>query len=157
MYQGITPRTPTADSTAIGPRRTATLDPDEALKLLGTVSLGRIVFTRHALPAVCPVNHIIEAGDIVFRLFDGGDIAALMAPDDCPGIVVAYEADAIDPVTDLGWSVVVTGYVLPVTDGRDSRDGQRYGELLRPLVGGPMGCVLSIRPGLITGFRLEKA
>ncbi|MCM2425139.1 pyridoxamine 5'-phosphate oxidase family protein [Streptomyces sp. RKAG337] len=154
MYQGITPSTPTADRTAIGPRRTAMLEPDEALRLLGTVSLGRIVFTSHALPAVRPVNHIIDAGDIVLRVFDGGDIAALTAPDDCPGIVVAYEADAIDPKTDLGWSVVVTGYALPVTDGRD---GQRYGELRRPLVGGPMGCVLSIRPGLITGFRLEKA
>ncbi|MCZ4101774.1 pyridoxamine 5'-phosphate oxidase family protein [Streptomyces sp. So13.3] len=154
MYHGITPRTPTADRTAIGPRHTATLEPDEALRLLGTVALGRIVFTRHALPAVCPVNHIIDAGDIVLWGFDGGDIAALTAPDDCPGIVVAYEADAIDPKTDLGWSVVVTGYAMPVTDGRD---GQRYGELLRPLIGGPMGRVLSIRPGLITGFRLEKA
>lgn len=154
MYRGITPRTPTADRTAIGPRRTAPLGPDEALGLLSTVSLGRIVFTRHALPAVRPVNHIIDAGDIVFRLCDGGDIASLTAPDDCPGIVVAYEADAIDPTTDLGWSVVVTGYALPVTDRRDS---QRYGELLRPLVGGSMGSVLSIRPGLITGFRLERA
>lgn len=90
----------------------------------------------------------------MFRLYDGRDIAALTAPDDCPGIVVAYEADAIDPKTDLGWSVVVTGYALPVADGRD---GQRHGERLHPLTGGPMGSVLTIRPGLITGFRLEKA
>ena len=35
------------------------LNRSEALKLLGSVSLGRLVFTHQALPAVRPVNHLV--------------------------------------------------------------------------------------------------
>ncbi|MFI1067459.1 pyridoxamine 5'-phosphate oxidase family protein, partial [Streptomyces spororaveus] len=84
------------------------LDRAEALRLLSTVSLGRIVFTQHALPAVRPVNHFVSGGDIVIRIHEDGALGALVAPADAPGVVVAYEADVIDSVTHLGWSVVVT-------------------------------------------------
>ncbi len=130
------------------------LDRAEALGLLATVSLGRIVFTQHALPAVRPVNHLVDAGDIVVRISEGGALASLAAPADVPGVVVAYEADAIDPETHLGWSVVVTGYARPVAD---TEDAARYAETLRPWVGRPMTRVLRIRPDLVTGFRLEPA
>ncbi len=45
------------------------------------------------------------------------------------GVVVAYEADVIDPETHLAWSVVVTGYARPVTDPEEL---SRYRALLRP-------------------------
>lgn len=67
-------------------------------------------------------------------------------------MVVAYEADAIDPVTHLGWSVVVTGYACPVTDADEAA---RVASLLRPWVGRPMTRALRIRPDLVAGFRLE--
>lgn len=142
-------RTPT---TAV--RHMRELDRAEALELLATVSLGRIVFTRHALPAVRPVNHLVDGEDIVIRVHGGGALASLAAPADVPGVVVAYEADAIDPETHLGWSVVVTGYVRPVTEAEDAA---RYAELLCPWVGRPMEGTLRIRPDLVTGFRLEAA
>lgn len=41
-------------------RSTEQLDRSEALRLLGTVPLGRIVFTHQALPAIRPVNHVVE-------------------------------------------------------------------------------------------------
>ncbi|MFJ3175330.1 pyridoxamine 5'-phosphate oxidase family protein [Streptomyces roseus] len=128
------------------------LDRDEALRLLATVSLGRIVFTRHALPAVRPVNHLVDGEDVIIRVHGGGALAALAAPADAPGVVVAYEADAIDPVTHLGWSVVVTGYASPVSDVEDA---DRYASRLCPWVGHPMTGALRIRPDLVTGFRLE--
>ncbi|MFB6612745.1 pyridoxamine 5'-phosphate oxidase family protein [Streptomyces sp. NPDC056367] len=130
------------------------LDRDEALGLLATVSLGRIVFTQHALPAVRPVNHLVEGEDVIIRIHEGGALASLAAPADGPGVVVAYEADAIDPDTHLGWSVVVTGYARPVSDAEDT---DRYADLLRPWVGRPMAGTLRIRPDLVTGFRLEAA
>ncbi|GHI86004.1 pyridoxamine 5'-phosphate oxidase family protein [Streptomyces xanthophaeus] len=43
----------------------------EALRLLGTVPLGRIVFTHRALPATRPVNHVVEGEDVVVRLDEG--------------------------------------------------------------------------------------
>ncbi len=54
-----------------GPRRRIELDSAEALRLLGSVSLGRIVCTRHALPTVRPVNHALDDGDIVIRTHEG--------------------------------------------------------------------------------------
>ncbi|MFB6615610.1 pyridoxamine 5'-phosphate oxidase family protein [Streptomyces sp. NPDC085524] len=128
------------------------LDRDEALRLLGTVSLGRIVFTRHALPAVRPVHHLVEGEDVIIRMHDGGALAALVAPADDHAVVVAYEADAIDPETHLGWSVVVTGYASAVAD---SGDVNRYETLLRPWTGHRMTSALRIRSDLVTGFRLE--
>ncbi|WKV75905.1 pyridoxamine 5'-phosphate oxidase family protein [Streptomyces sp. PCS3-D2] len=130
------------------------LDRAEALGLLATVSLGRIVFTRHALPAVRPVNHLVDGEDIVVRIHGGGAIGSLAAPTEAPGVVVAYEADVIDPDTHLGWSVVVTGYARPVADAADA---DRYADLLRPWVGTPMTGALRIHPDLVTGFRLEEA
>ncbi len=133
-------------------RRMRELERAEALRLVATVSLGRIVFTQHALPAVRPVNHLVEDGDIIVRIHDDGALASLVAPVGVPGVVVAYEADAIDPDTHLGWSVVVTGYASPVADAGEA---DRYAELLRPWVARPMAGALRIRPDLVTGFRLE--
>ncbi len=135
-------------------RRMREVDRAEALRLLATVSLGRIVFTQHALPAVRPVNHLVEGEDIIIRIHEGGALASLAAPADVPGVVVAYEADAIDPDTHLGWSVVVTGYARSVLDAEET---DRYADLLRPWVGQPMTGTLRIRPDLVTGFRLEAA
>ncbi|MFF1370060.1 pyridoxamine 5'-phosphate oxidase family protein [Streptomyces virginiae] len=128
------------------------LDRAEALRLLSTVSLGRIVFTQHALPAVRPVNHLVENEAIIVRIHEDGALASLAAPADAPGVVVAYEADVIDSVTHLGWSVVVTGYARVVSDA-DEMD--RYAHLLRPWVAHRMTSTLRIRPDLVTGFRLE--
>ncbi|MGW6706326.1 pyridoxamine 5'-phosphate oxidase family protein [Streptomyces sp. NPDC054956] len=133
-------------------RRMQELDRAEALRLLGTVSLGRIVFTQQALPAVRPVNHLVDGEDVIVRIHDGGALASLTAPSDAPGVVVAYEADVIDPVTHLGWSVVVTGYARPVDDADEA---DRYAVLLSPWVGHRMTGALRIRPDLVTGFRLE--
>ncbi|WSK73421.1 pyridoxamine 5'-phosphate oxidase family protein [Streptomyces sp. NBC_01276] len=139
----------TAGTTAA--RHMRELDRAEALGLLATVSLGRIVFTRHALPAVRAVNHLVEGEDVIVRIHEGGALASLAEPAAAPGVVVAYEADVIDPDTHLGWSVVVTGYARPVADA------ERYADLLRPWVGRPMTGALRIRPDLVTGFRLEAA
>lgn len=120
--------------------------------LLATVSLGRIVFTRHALPAVRPVNHFVDGEDIIVRIHEGGALGSLAAPAEAPGVVVAYEADVIDPDTHLGWSVVVTGYARPVAD---IDDADRYADVLHPWAGPPATGALRIRPDLVTGFRLE--
>ncbi|GAA3816462.1 pyridoxamine 5'-phosphate oxidase family protein [Streptomyces phyllanthi] len=134
-----------------GPRQSVELDSDEALRLLGSVSLGRIVFTRHALPTVRPVNHVLDDGDIVIRTHEGAALTRHTGQAGTPGVVVAYEADAIDPDTHLGWSVVVTGYAHLVTDPHELA---RYQAVLRPWVQQTMDYAVRIRPDLITGIRL---
>ncbi|WP_405952527.1 pyridoxamine 5'-phosphate oxidase family protein [Streptomyces prunicolor] len=133
------------------PRRTVEIDDAEALRLLGSVPMGRIAFTRRALPTIRPVNHIVDDGNIVIRTHEGAALTSRTLQADGPGVVVAYEADAIDPATHLGWSVVVTGYAHLVTD---TRELARYQALLRPWVRQPMDYAVRIHPDLVTGLLL---
>jgi hypothetical protein len=86
----------------------------EAMRLLRSVSYGRIVFTRDVLPAVRPVNHIIDDGEVIIRTRVTAKIS--FCARSVPGVVVAYEANDIDPIRHVGWSVVVTGVARTVTD-----------------------------------------
>ncbi|PKV83136.1 pyridoxamine 5'-phosphate oxidase family protein [Streptomyces sp. TLI_146] len=131
--------------------RSVPLDSDAALRLLGSVSLGRIVFTQHALPTVRPVNHVLVEGDIVIRTHGDASLTRYTRQTGDQGAVVAYEADDIDPDTHLGWSVVVTGYARLVTDAQEVA---RYRALLRPWGTQPMDHAVRIHPDLITGIRL---
>ncbi|MET8827855.1 pyridoxamine 5'-phosphate oxidase family protein [Streptomyces sp. NPDC004610] len=140
-----------APAAAAGPRRRVEIPAEEALRLLGGVSLGRIVFTRHALPTVRPVNHVLDDGDIVLRTHDGAALTSQAQGAGTPGVVVAYEADALDPDTHLGWSVVVTGYARLVTDPADLA---RYHRLIHPWVDQEMSQTVRIHPDLVTGVRL---
>ncbi|MGW5474186.1 pyridoxamine 5'-phosphate oxidase family protein [Streptomyces chartreusis] len=136
------------------PRHSVELDAAEAMRLLGSVSVGRIVFTRHALPTIRPVNHVLVDGDIVIRTHEGAALTAHTRRADSAGVVVAYEADAIDPDTHVGWSVVATGYARLVTDPHELA---RYQALLRPWVQNTMDYAVRIRPDLLSGIRLTPA
>ncbi|MGW5346041.1 pyridoxamine 5'-phosphate oxidase family protein [Streptomyces sp. NPDC004050] len=137
----------------VAPRYLAPLSRTEALRLLGGVPLGRIVFTHQALPAVRPANHCLDGGDVVVGIHDGTTLASLTPPADGPGLVVAYEADVIDMATRRGWSVAVTGYAHLVTDP-DLLD--HYRSTLRPWVAGALDHALRIQPDVVTGFRLAS-
>src|SRR5690349_16567976 len=67
------------------------LSREESLRLLSDAAMGRVVFTQHALPAIQPVNHVIDDGDIIIRTHLG---AAITLAVDGHDAVVAYEADA---------------------------------------------------------------
>ncbi|MER6283129.1 pyridoxamine 5'-phosphate oxidase family protein [Streptomyces sviceus] len=136
------------------PRRSTGIDRAEALRLLGSVSVGRVVFTQHALPTIRPVNHVLIDGSIVIRTHAGTALTSRTRQARDPGVVVAYEADAIDPDTHLGWSVVVTGYAHLVTEPDELA---RYQALLRPWVDRTMDYAVRIHPDLITGIRLTAA
>ena len=138
----------------------------EALHLLGSVSLGRIVFTQDALPTLRPVNHVLDRGQIVIRTHLGAALTLHTSTSTSTsragsggsdrsnrsgGVVVAYEADNIDLDTHLGWSVIVTGYAHQVTDPDDL---SRYEAILEPWVDQSMDHAVRIRPDLVTGFRL---
>ncbi|WP_345702086.1 pyridoxamine 5'-phosphate oxidase family protein [Kitasatospora terrestris] len=127
------------------------LDPAECLRLAGSVPFGRIVFTQRALPAIRPVNHVVVDGAVVIRTNEGSALTIAAQNPDTRGVVVAFEADAIDPVDRLGWSIVVTGFAELVTDPAEIR---RYSRQVHPWIEGTMDSVVRIRPDLVTGFRL---
>ncbi len=133
-------------------RRLEELDSREAMRLLGSVPLGRIVFTARALPAVRPASHLVHDDRVIARA-DGG-VAITSASRAGPGTVIAYQADSIDPVDHLGWSVTVVGAAHQVTDPVAADTIRR---VLRHWAGDVDDQVISITPGLVTGFRLLPA
>jgi nitroimidazol reductase NimA-like FMN-containing flavoprotein (pyridoxamine 5'-phosphate oxidase superfamily) len=130
-------------------RQAVELTVAECWQLLGSVSLGRVVFTRHAMPAIRPVNHLVDDETIIVRSHLGAAIVARAAADD--GTVVWYEADELDPVRHTGWSVIVTGMARLV---RHPAAFSRYQQLLEPWAAGQMDHVISVKPQVITGIRL---
>jgi len=98
------------------PRLLTELTRGQSLRLLASIRFGRIVFTHRALPAIRPVNHVLDGEDIVIRTHPGAAIVADTGS--ASGVVVAYEADAIDPGTGLGWSVIVTVGLTAASPGQ---------------------------------------
>jgi nitroimidazol reductase NimA-like FMN-containing flavoprotein (pyridoxamine 5'-phosphate oxidase superfamily) len=119
----------------------------EALRLLGSVTLGRISFTHDALPAILPVNHIVDEGSVIVRGHRGMDAVLQEAA----GKVVAYSADVIDPATYVGWSVTLTGQAEIVDDPEEIA---RYPQIVRPWRAHEERFVVRIEPVVVTGFEL---
>ncbi|MDQ2814441.1 MAG: pyridoxamine 5'-phosphate oxidase family protein [Actinomycetota bacterium] len=78
---------------------------------MALVSVGRIIYTRRALPAVELVKFALDHGDIVIRTASGGELAAATQH-----AVVAFEADCLDAAQQAGWSVTAIGKSREVTD-----------------------------------------
>ncbi len=123
------------------------LDREQALSLLAQAPFGRVVYTRDALPAIRPVNHLFDDGLVIVRTRLASQFST--AVQRRTGVVVAYEADDIDRRT--GWSVVVTGIARPVTDPARIA---RYQRLLQPWIGSPMDGVVEIEPTIVSGIEL---
>jgi Pyridoxamine 5'-phosphate oxidase len=125
------------------------LSPPESMRLLGGVSLGRVVFTERALPAIRPVSHLVDGDYIVIRT--DSSAAIISGRWSGPGSVVAYEADTIGPADHLGWSVIVVGVARWVTDPEKAA---AYRRALRPWVTGSEDQLIAIHADIVTGFRL---
>jgi hypothetical protein len=132
-------------------RRLEALPRAESLRLLSTVSLGRLVFTHLALPAIRPVSHAVVGEQVIIRAYLGNTISAAVG--DRFGTVVAYEADVIDPGTHLGWSVIIVGRASRVTDPAEIA---RYRELLGPWVVDGVDDIIAIQADMVDGFRLVE-
>ncbi|MBX9365419.1 pyridoxamine 5'-phosphate oxidase family protein [Streptomyces massasporeus] len=124
------------------------LQRQECLRRLAKVPVGRIVYTRQALPAVLPVNFGVE-GDGVVLLRTSGTSELVRAID---GAVVAFEADDIDAARHAGWSVVVTGTATVVTDPAEVERLARTGPV--SWAPSPQEVFVRIEPELVTGREL---
>ncbi len=119
------------------------------MRLLGSVALGRVVFTARALPAIRPVCHLVDGNYIIIRTASGAAITSELRAE--AGTIVAYEADAIDPGEHLGWSVIVVGVARRLIDPEEAAV---YRRALRPWVSGAKDQVIAIHADMVTGFRL---
>jgi len=119
----------------------------ECMRLMGSVPVGRIVYTRQALPAVELVNFALHDGDIIIRTDAGGKLAAATR-----GAVVAFETDSVDAAGHTGWSVTVVGHSRAVTDDEEIRRLEETG--LMPWAPGNRDHFIRISPVIVNGRRI---
>lgn len=107
----------------------------EAVALLETHEIGRLVYTRRALPAIRPVNYTVRGGAVLIWTGSTSSLGQAVR-----GAVVAFEADEFDRKTQSGWSVVVTGTAQLVTEEV---------QLVRARLDGPLPWAPGIKEHLI--------
>lgn len=126
------------------------LSREECISLASTMPIGRIVFTDRALPAVQPVNFLIDDGSVIIRTTEGSKLAAATR-----NAVVAFEIDEFDRRSQAGWSVTLVGRAQPV---RDPAESARLAKLpLQTWAPGPRDRFIRIRPEHISGRRLPAS
>ncbi|MFF8633581.1 pyridoxamine 5'-phosphate oxidase family protein [Streptomyces pilosus] len=120
----------------------------ECLRLMAKVPLGRIVYTRRALPAVLPVNFTLDGdGAVLLRTSAASELVRAI-----DGAVVAFETDDVDADRHSGWSVVVTGSATVVTDPVEHERLVRSGPV--SWVPALQEVFVRIAPELVTGREL---
>ncbi|MGW4472690.1 pyridoxamine 5'-phosphate oxidase family protein [Nonomuraea sp. NPDC004354] len=119
----------------------------ECLNLLASVPIGRIVFTDRALPAVQPVNFLLDGEHVVIRTATGSKLAAATRQ-----AVVAFEADEFDVSERTGWSVTAVGHARAVSDPEER---ERLAALpLEPWALGERDHFIVVRVEHISGRRI---
>jgi uncharacterized protein len=127
-----------------------TLSLEECISLAATMPIGRIVFTDRALPAVQPVNFLIDDGSVIIRTTQGSKLAAATR-----NAVVAFEIDEFDRRSHAGWSVTMVGRAQSVHDPAESA---RLAQLpLQTWAPGSRDRFIRIRPDHISGRRLPAS
>ncbi|WP_327318763.1 pyridoxamine 5'-phosphate oxidase family protein [Streptomyces sp. NBC_01235] len=124
------------------------LERQECLRLMAKVPVGRIVYTRQALPAVLPVNFSLDRdGAVLLRTSATSELVRAI-----DGAVVAFETDDVDAARHSGWSVVVTGTATVVTDPAEHERLARTGPV--SWVPAPQEIFVRVESELVTGREL---
>lgn len=120
----------------------------EAFRLLATVHVGRVAYTYRALPGIQAVSHLIDHGDVIIRSHGRPPV---ISPARAGTVILAYEADTIDPETFSGWRVTVTGHAGLI---RDPDEIARYHRALPAWpISNSTGQLIRLSPGLMSGYR----
>jgi hypothetical protein len=124
------------------------LSRDECLRLMASVSVGRIIYTRRALPAVELVNFALDHGDIIIRTDSAGKLAVAIQHS-----VVAFEVDRLDADQQAGWSITAIGQSREVTDSAEIGQLQEMG--LPSWAPGMREYFIRISPEILNGRRFR--
>jgi nitroimidazol reductase NimA-like FMN-containing flavoprotein (pyridoxamine 5'-phosphate oxidase superfamily) len=87
------------------------LTKSECFALLAGQHIGRVVLADERGPAAFPVNFVIDRHTVLFRTDEGTKLKIAGI-----GGRVAFEVDETDQETRSGWSVLVRGEAVEVTD-----------------------------------------
>ena len=97
-----------------------------------------------------PVNFVLDRHTVVFRTEEGTKLHAASR-----GSRVCFEVDRADAAAQTGWSVIVRGEVIEVTDRAEL--ARLRGLPLHPWVPGARNRYVRILPAVLTGRRIAAA
>jgi nitroimidazol reductase NimA-like FMN-containing flavoprotein (pyridoxamine 5'-phosphate oxidase superfamily) len=124
------------------------LTKSECFELLAREQLGRVALVDDRGPIVFPVNFVLDRHMVVFRADEGTKLDAA-----CRGSGVAFEIDGADPANHTGWSVVVRGEAVEVTDPAELARLRKLP--LHPWAPGAKTHYVRILPAALTGRRIS--
>ena len=123
------------------------LTEEQCWDLLADNHVGRLAVNDAHGPVILPVNYLVDDGSVVIRSDPGTKRAAAVH-----GLPAAFEVDHVDDHRHLGWSVLLRGQLVEVTDPGE-RD--RLSRLpLAPWVGGEKAHVLRLIETTVSGRRI---
>ena len=127
-----------------------TLSREQCLALVASVPVGRVVYTDQALPAVMPMNFVLDGDEVVIHTASDSTLAAAVR-----NAVVAFQADDFDPDATTGWSITITGHARLVEDTEEVARLTRLS--LRPWFPAVNGQFIRIPARYVAGHRLGPA
>jgi uncharacterized protein len=122
----------------------------ECFELLAREHLGRVAVVDDRGPVVVPVNFVLDRHMVVFRTDEGTKLDAASR-----GGQVAFEVDGNDAVAHTGWSVLVRGEVVEITDPAELTRLRKLP--LTPWAPGPKARYVRILPAALTGRRISAS
>jgi nitroimidazol reductase NimA-like FMN-containing flavoprotein (pyridoxamine 5'-phosphate oxidase superfamily) len=131
-----------------GQARWQELTKSECFALLSGQRLGRVAVIDDQGPAVFPVNFVLDRHMVVFRTDEGTKLDAAAR-----GSRVAFEIDGTDEAARTGWSVLVRGDAIEVTDPAELARLRKLP--LSPWAPGPKTHDVRILPAKLTGRRIS--
>ena len=138
------------DSVWIDQRGSEVLERNECERLLALASLhgglGRVAIPTHTSPIIVPLNFRYVDRHVLVRVGPGIIATA------CPGSLVAFEVDRVEPEAGRAWSVLVRGLASSLPEHNMHR---LWHQLPEPLVPLPGDLLLSIRGDVLTGRRFR--
>lgn len=121
----------------------------ECFALLAIEQVGRVAVIDDRGPVVFPVNFVLDRHMVVFRTDEGTKLDAAAG-----GSRVAFEIDGTDTAARTGWSVLVRGEAVEVTDSVELARLRRLP--LSPWAPGAKGRYVRILPAKLTGRRISR-
>ena len=124
------------------------LTKSECFELLAREHLGRVAVVDDRGPVVFPVNFVLDRHMVVFRTDEGTKLDAA-----CRGSRVAFEVDGTDAAAHTGWSVLIRGEAIEVTDPAELARLRKLP--LEPWAPGAKTHYVRILPAALTGRRIS--
>ena len=130
------------------------LDEAESLRLISPGGIGRLAYTGRYGLTVFPVNYKLHNGSIMFRTSENSptdeDLRTGIAHAEYE---VAFEIDDIDPVSQVGWSVLIQGSAHHMASEAERAEVRESG--VEPWARGLREHGIRITPKTVTGRRLR--